>query len=389
MGLAKVAAACILAPAASIVVSRGGQAQLDGPSDAGQWDDMSCFMDLSRVGIKGSEANVIFRAGKAAADGTPEVLVLQETMDSNKGVHRTLVFRSSDGKCNPQSGSLCSQIDSGSMGSGDTGGLGADAAALDMGGTDKCDSLMCHVDVRSGVMETGSSYIRSMVGTLALLSEKSDEGGCAAPAPKRVVSVGFGSGTLALLVHALFPGAQQTVVELSSGVAQAGKCFGVVGDEFELITEDGRAYIESSPDGSIDAIFVDAFDGEDKVPSCFTTSEFFATVKQKLRPKGVLSMNAHSGKTLHSDVDDLLPAAKKVFGDVLLGQAPGLGNVIVAAVAQPSNSTSGSQPTPCVDGDAAQGPAADINEWYSEANFQSADSSGGSVRTDASIKRDR
>jgi len=386
MSLAKIAAVCVAAPVVAIVVGKTRQAQLDGPPDGGHWDDMACFMDLSRVGIKGSEANVVFRAGKAAADGTPEVLVLQETMDSTKGVHRTLVFRSPDGKCNPQSGSFCSQIESSSMGQEGAAGLGADAAALDVGGTDRCDSLICHADVRSGIAETGSSYIRSMVSTLALLSEKSDEGDCAPPAPKRIVSVGFGSGTLALLLHTLFPGAQQTVVELSSEVAQAGKCFGVVGDEFELVTEDGRSFIESAADGSIDAVFVDAFDGEDKVPSCLTTSEFFATVKQKLRPRGILSMNAHSGKTLHSDVDDLLPAAKGVFGDVLLGQAPGLGNVIVAAIAQPGNSSSQSKQSPCTGSDTSQGPAADINEWYGEAKFQGAGASSGSVRTDASSK---
>merc|ERR1719217_1008519 len=114
---------------------------------------------------------------------------------------------------------------------------------------------------------------------------------------------------MALVLQQSFPGSQQTVVELSPDVATAARCFGAGADSgIDIATGDGRAYLEGAADDSFDAVFVDAFDASDKVPSCFTTTEFFSTAKRKLRPGGMLVMNAHTGATLHNDVADLLPA---------------------------------------------------------------------------------
>ena len=79
----------------------------------GGWADMACFMDLSRWCVNATAGDVVGRAGKASQDGKPEVLVFQESMGVAENVHRTRVFKSSDGKCNPQAGTLCKHVEGG------------------------------------------------------------------------------------------------------------------------------------------------------------------------------------------------------------------------------------------------------------------------------------
>merc|ERR1719281_1154807 len=146
---------------------------------------------------------------------------------------------------------------------------------------------------------------------------------------------------MALAVQGKFKGVQQTVVELSGGVVDAAKCFGASSGQsnLKIVEAEGRSYLESQGDGVYDAVLVDVFDGDDKVPSCFTTLEFFKTAKRVLKPHGVLVMNAHSGQTLHNDLKDILPSARVAFGDVQRGKAPGLGNAILmmrASAEQPA-----------------------------------------------------
>jgi spermidine synthase len=147
-----------------------------------------------------------------------------------------------------------------------------------------------------------------------------------APSPQ-ILSIGLGSGQLPLTIEHQIPGAKQTVVELSQSVVDAAGCFG--GGNFQIVQADGRSFLERSADQRYDAILVDVADGYDRVPSCFTTLEFFHTVKRTLQTTGILLMNVHTGKTLHNDLKDILPAVKKTFGEVQLGQAPGLANAII------------------------------------------------------------
>lgn len=345
----------------------------DGGGNSAGWEDMSCFMDLARFGLTATKDDVLFRSGHAAADGTPEVLVVQSkskaTTDASR---RTLVFRSADGKCNEQAGTVCAR-DAGNLG-GDGGAasaLGADATLLsgDATATDKCASMICEADVRATLQEPGAGYVRSMVGAAAFLPSATGR-------KHEFLSVGLGAGTLALVLQQTFPGSHQTVVELSSDVAAAAPCFGAGSSNgLDISTGDGRAFLEESADGSFDAVFLDAFDASDKVPSCFTTVEFFKTAKRKLRAGGLLAMNAHTGKTLHDDVADLLPAARAVFGSgkqLQLGSAPGLANAILVAQVPDGAQTGASV--------LAQDANTDLAAWFQDALFQPAQASRGGKR---------
>jgi len=331
-------------------------------SSAG-WEDMVCFMDLARFGLTATKDDIVFRSGHASADGTPEVLVVQDQGKNTKATRRTLVFRSADGKCNEQAGTICAASDSGIVmpatqsSSLATSAFGDDAALLAGGAAaslDKCSMLTCTADVDATLKEPGAGYVRSMVGAAVILPSKPNN-------ERRFLSIGLGAGTMALVLQRSFPGSQQTVVELSPDVAAAAQCFGA-SSGLDITTGDGRAFLESAADGSYDAVFLDAFDASDKVPSCFTTNDFFATAKRKLRAGGILVMNAHTGKTLHNDVKDIMPAAHATFGKGLqVGQAPGLANAIV--LMQVLNGDEQATSTP------AQGANADILPWFQEALF--------------------
>jgi len=277
---------------------------------AGDWHDMTCFMDLSRDGRKPNDVSIVSRSGNASASGDAhEVLVVQDSPRSGV-TRRTLVFRTADGKCNEQAGTLCANIRTFADGEGLSGSFSTDAALLGASVEDKCSSQECTADVDSSLREPGASYLRSMAATLSMLPAAAGQ----KDGMQRIVMVGLGAGTLPMLLHQVFPNSRQTVVELSAQVVQSADCFGAGGNSFEVVTADGRRFLEQQAAGSIDAVLIDAFDAEDRVPQCFTTSDFFQTARRVLKPGGVLALNAHTGTTLHNDLRDLLPAAQSVFG---------------------------------------------------------------------------
>lgn len=329
------------------------------------WEDMACFMELGRVGMKVSADDILFRSGHATANGMPEVLVVQDQSKITNASRRILVFKSADGKCNPQAGTVCAATAMGKMAL-----LQNKAKGMDM-----CSMQNCAADVPATLKEQGTGYVRSMVGATALLPSQPN-------AERQFLSIGLGAGTMAMLLQQSYPGSHQTVVELSPDVAAAAPCFGA-GDNsgLDVTIGDGREYLENTADASLDAVFLDAFDASDKVPSCFTTSEFFDMAKRKLRPGGMLVMNAHSGATLHNDVADLFPAANATFGSGLqVGKAPGLANAIVLAQLQKSDKAASVF---------AQDAKTELSSWFQDAFFapvESMSSSSGRALTDADVK---
>jgi len=387
MWLRPVHAFAVLAPLLASAVDWQRTRLRKGPPPAAgksEWDDMKCFIDLARFGLTATQDSVMFRSGHATKDGMPEVLVVEDQSKSTKAPRRTLVFRSADGKCNEQAGTVCAgKAENLSRGAADASGfgtsaLGSDAELMSIGGAateDKCSTLACSADVEATLKEPGAGYIRSMVGATTLLPSMPD-------AKRQFLSIGLGAGTMALVLQHTFPGSRQTVVELSPDVAAAAQCFGAgVDSGLDVVTGDGRAYLEGAADASFDAVFVDAFDAADKVPSCFTTSEFFGAAKRKLRPGGILVMNAHTGITLHNDVKDLLPAAHAAFGGgsgLQVGKAPGLANAIVLAQVEDGGKLAA--------GAFAQGTNDELNSWFNDALFAQVEVPKDQVLTDAAVQ---
>lgn len=321
------------------------------------WGDMGCFFDLSRFGLRANEDGVMYR--RPADSTSPEVMVVQDPKPDSNGVwRRTLIFKDSKGKCNGQAGTACNISDV---------GMGLSLVESSDSAKDECDAKVCTPDTTKSVNLPGGAYVRSMVGALHGLQ--------AANSPS-VLAIGLGAGTMAMAVQNKLKGVQQTVVELSGGVVNAAKCFGASSGQSNLniVQAEGRSFLESQGDATYDAVLVDVFDGDDKVPSCFTTQEFFKTAQRVLKPNGLLVMNAHSGKTLHNDLKDLLPAAQSTFADVQVGGAPGLANAIVQMRGKSEQITS------------EGGADKELEEWFSEAQFEAVPKSDGSPLLDAKVK---
>jgi len=324
----------------------------DASSGWEDWGDMPCFVDLSRFGLHVGEPDIVFRGGHATSSGDPQVLVFEDHGTPSKARRRTLIFKSADGRCNGQAAITCKQTES---------SLSL-LTTIRTGAMNLCSMDACTADMSASLADLGAGYVRSMVGAMAWLPPVSS-----GASSRQILSIGLGAGTLALALQEVLPGSRQTVVELSGTVADAAPCFG--SGEFDVVVGDGRTYLEKANDGELDAVLVDAFNAEDRVPPCFVTSEFFRTARKKLRSGGILVMNSHSGKTLHDDVHDLLPAAQSVFGQsVMLGQAPGLGNVIVVARATDGHEDEGVS-TLLQEPGKREGVPEEISAWFHDAEF--------------------
>jgi spermidine synthase len=105
---------------------------------------------------------------------------------------------------------------------------------------------------------------------------------------KRVLIIGGAGHTQARALEKR--GASVVEVEIDPFVIQmSDRYFGTI--HGQVIALDGRTYLETSPGGSFDFIFIDAFDGLASIPVQLTTREFFESVSKALKPKGRLIYN--------------------------------------------------------------------------------------------------
>ena len=114
------------------------------------------------------------------------------------------------------------------------------------------------------------------------------------PAPRNILIVGLGGGTLPKALAEVLPEANIDTVEIDPAVVNvATQYFGFrTGSRQHIITADGRAYIESAlREGKrYDIVMLDAFD-IDYIPKHLMTREFIQTARKLLPPGGVLAAN--------------------------------------------------------------------------------------------------
>jgi spermidine synthase len=153
--------------------------------------------------------------------------------------------------------------------------------------TDETDGVRTLRFGRAGAIQ--SATVPGRPGELVLDYTRAAMVGLAfVPAPRRVLIVGLGGGTMATYLHAHFPEARIDAVEIDPEVlAVAKRFFGFTEDaRVAAHVEDGRAFVERAPPGSYDLIFLDAYAGE-AVPRHLATREFLAEVRERLAPGGV------------------------------------------------------------------------------------------------------
>jgi spermidine synthase len=118
-------------------------------------------------------------------------------------------------------------------------------------------------------------------------------------APKRILMIGLGAGSISTYLGRAMPDAQIDVVELDPGVISAGKdYFGLrETDKVRLIAGDGRVYLNRHKD-LYDLILLDAF-RELGIPFHLLTREFYTLVKEHLAPGGAMASNVAANTKLY------------------------------------------------------------------------------------------
>jgi spermidine synthase len=136
------------------------------------------------------------------------------------------------------------------------------------------------------------NYTRMMMGGTLLMGD----------APKRVLIIGLGGGSIPTALRELLPNAQIDVVEIDPAVTRvARKYFGFQdGPKMKVFEVDGRVYVKRAlREGTkYDAVLLDAFDHE-YIPEHLLTREFLTEVKSLLTPTGVLVGNTFSSSKLY------------------------------------------------------------------------------------------
>jgi spermidine synthase len=136
------------------------------------------------------------------------------------------------------------------------------------------------------------NYARMMMGGTLLTGD----------APKRILIIGLGGGSLPTALREILPDAQIDVVEIDPAVTRvARKYFGFKdGPKMKVFEVDGRVYVKRAvrEGAKYDAVLLDAFDHE-YIPEHLLTREFLSEVKSLLTPGGVLVGNTFSSSKLY------------------------------------------------------------------------------------------
>ena len=161
-----------------------------------------------------------------------------------------------------------------------------------------CFTRMCRIGRQSCInlqkpREFALNYTHMVMGGLLFTTPL---------APKRVLIIGLGGGTLPTALHEVLPDAEIDSVEIDPAVTRvARKYFGFQDDpKLKVFETDGRVYVKGAlrEGRKYDAILLDAFDHE-YIPEHLLTREFLTEVKSLLAPGGVLVGNTFSSSRLY------------------------------------------------------------------------------------------
>jgi spermidine synthase len=148
-------------------------------------------------------------------------------------------------------------------------------------------------------------------------------------APRRVLLLGLGGGSLAKFCYRHLPATQITVLEIDPDVLALRKEFQVPPDDerFQVVQGDGVAYI-AKPTVRENVILVDACDRNGVSPT-LAAPDLYANLRRRLAVGGVLIMNI-CGEDI--EVESHLARIRGVFGERLISlPAKEDGNLIVLA----------------------------------------------------------
>ena len=151
-------------------------------------------------------------------------------------------------------------------------------------------------------------------------------------APRRILMLGLGGGSISTYLGRFMPEAAITTVEIDPGVITAAKSyFGLRESErMRYRAGDGRVFLNRDSE-RYDLILVDAYRGG-YVPFHLLTREFYGLVKLRLAPGGAAAFNVHDGSKLYAST---IKTLGEVFAAIDLYPS-GRGEVIAVATAAPA-----------------------------------------------------
>jgi len=129
------------------------------------------------------------------------------------------------------------------------------------------------------------------------------------PAPRHVLMIGLGGGSMVKFCYRHLPRTRISVVEINPDVIALRNEFAIPDDDerLEIINDDGAAFLAK---GRVrpDVILVDAFDATGVAPSLLC-SNFYKRASQCMTPEGVLVMNLAGEQTRYAAHLERLRAA--------------------------------------------------------------------------------
>jgi spermidine synthase len=114
------------------------------------------------------------------------------------------------------------------------------------------------------------------------------------PAPRAILMIGLGGGSLPKYCHRHLPQSDITVVEINPAVIALREVFCLPPDDarFRVIAADGAHFIRATAQ-AYDVILVDGF-GLEGQPEALCTADFYDACRAVLQPDGVLVLNLDS-----------------------------------------------------------------------------------------------
>jgi spermidine synthase len=150
--------------------------------------------------------------------------------------------------------------------------------------------------------------------------------------PRRVAILGNAAGTTSRAYEEFFPETRIDGVEIDGELSEIGReYFDMNNPRLHLYHEDARPFLRRI-DAEYDQISVDAY-RQPYIPFYLTTEEFFETVKDRLRPGGVLVVNVGHPEG-QDDLEKVLTATmREVFPNVRRDPMEDTNTLLVASEA--------------------------------------------------------